>query len=105
MSRGSRPTRVGTDQGAGGGREGRREGERGGREDLRREGCIGGGKRNASRGKGGGHWRRHVVRGGHWRVLANSPQPRNANANVTFDYPSIPKVTFAFAFPELRAVC
>ncbi len=40
-----------------------------------------------------------------WRVLAKSPQPRNANANVTFDYHSIPKVTFAFAFPRLRAVC
>ncbi len=38
-----------------------------------------------------------------WRVSANSPQPGNANANVTFHCHSIPKVTFAF--PGLRAVC
>ncbi len=36
------------------------------------------------------------------RVLANSPQPKNTNVNV---HHSIPKVTFAFAFPGLRAVC
>ncbi len=39
----------------------------------------------------------------YWRVLANSPQPGNANTNITFDCHSIPKVTFAFA--GLRAVC
>ncbi len=38
-----------------------------------------------------------------WQGLANSPQPRNANA--TFDYHSMPKVMFAFVFPGLRAVC
>ncbi len=38
-----------------------------------------------------------------WRVCANSPQP--GNANVTFDYYSVPNVAFAFAFPRLRAVC
>ncbi len=38
------------------------------------------------------------------RVLANSPQPGNANANVTFDRHNKPKVTFAFTFPGLRAV-
>ncbi len=45
----------------------------------------------------------HKFLGGfrHWRVLANSPQPGNANANVTFDYHSLPKV----AFSGLRAVC
>ncbi len=32
------------------------------------------------------------------------PQPGNSDANVTFDYHSMPKVTFAFAFPGLRAV-
>ncbi len=40
-----------------------------------------------------------------WRVCANSPQPGNANANVTFDQNYTPQVTFAFAFPGLRAVC
>ncbi len=40
----------------------------------------------------------------HWRVWAKSPQPGNVNANVTFDHHSTPKVTFAFAFPRLRAV-
>ncbi len=30
-----------------------------------------------------------------WRVRANSPQPGNSDANVTFDCHSIPKVTFA----------
>ncbi len=38
-----------------------------------------------------------------WRVLAISPQP--GNANVTMDHHSIPKVTCAFAFTGLRAVC
>ena len=33
------------------------------------------------------------------RVSANSPQPGNANANVTFDHHSVPNVTFTFAFP------
>ncbi len=40
---------------------------------------------------------------GKWRVWANSPQPGNANANVTFDCHSLPNVTFAF--PRFRAVC
>ncbi len=29
----------------------------------------------------------------------------NANANVTFDYHSRPKIMFTFAFPGLRTVC
>ncbi len=39
------------------------------------------------------------------RDEANNPQPGNADANVTFDYHSKLKVTFAFAFPGLWAVC
>ncbi len=39
------------------------------------------------------------VSGKHWRLWANSPQPGNADANVTFYCHSKPKVTFAFAFP------
>ena len=47
----------------------------------------------------------HPCRNKQWGVLANSPQPGNANAEVTFDYHSTAKVTIAFAFPGLRAVC
>ncbi len=48
--------------------------------------------------------RPHLVDNGRkWRVLANSPQPGNANTTVTFDHHSTPKVTFAFL--GLRAVC
>ncbi len=34
---------------------------------------------------------------GQWRVCANSRQPGNADANVTFDNHNKPKFTFAFA--------
>ncbi len=40
-----------------------------------------------------------------WRVSGNSSQSINTIANVTFDYHNMPKVSFAFASPGLRAVC
>ena len=41
----------------------------------------------------------------HGRVLTNSLQPGNTNANLTFDHHNMPKVTFGFAFPGSQAVC